>query len=383
MNILIIHNFYAGYGGENNIVKEQYKLLKNMNHNVFMFKRHNDQIKNKNIVYVFKNLFFKKLNQEIKKIIKEFKPDIAHVHNVFPLISSQIYNILWQYKIPIIQTVHNYRFACPNGIMFKNGKICDKCLSSNNFFECVYNKCYNNSIFYSIWYAYSIMIGYKKHHFEKIDKFIVFNDFLKNILIKKGFADKKIHVIPNFISSSEYAPKYEKENYIVYVGRFSEEKGIFTLLKSIKKIKNVNLKMLGDGGIKEKILEYINENNINNVELCGFIDGDKKDYIITKAKALIVPSECYETFGLVAIEAFSLGTLAIASNIGGLKYIIDDGYNGLKFSLTNYNDLTEKIKFIINNENEMLQMSKNAYKTYIDKYTSCDHYKKLIELYCK
>lgn len=386
MKVLIIHNKYSTYGGEDKIVEQQYSILKQNGVDVKLYCKDNNSI-NKlsktNKIRLIKDAYCsKQVEQELLCLLDDFKPDIVHIHNVYPLVSPVVYDFFKKYNIPIIQTLHNYRFICPNGLMFNANVICEKCLEKDSFYQCFHNKCYHNSNIQSLWYADIIGRAYKKGLFENIDKFISLNGFVKDKMIEKGYGSEKISIIPNCIMKSDGDLKeLNKEDYYLYIGRLSEEKGIITLMKTFSGLNNLNLKIIGDGPLKESVNKFVLDNNLDNIELLGFKGGQEKDELISKAKAVIVPSEWYDNFPTVVLEAFSLGTLVIASSIGGLQYMIEENYNGVKFTAGNVEELKEKICLLDKDNETILRLSKNAYETYKKNYTEDIYYNGHMNLY--
>lgn len=386
MNILLIHNKYAHYGGEDAIVEQQKNIFEQKGNKVFLYIKESVKIteysKINKLTLIKKAYKNKNVEKEVEDIIKNFKPHIAHVHNVYPLISPYIYEILYENNIPIAQTLHNYRFICANGLMFNKNKICEECLKNKNYYFCAYNKCYRDSYFQSLWYADVINNACKNGYFNKINKFIALNQFVKNKMIERGFEEEKICIIPNCTNLVNKEPNLNnKEDYYLYIGRLSEEKGTITLIKAFEKLKDINLKIVGGGPLEEEITNEINEKNLLNINLLGFKQGKEKEKIISKAKAIIVPSEWYENFPTVILEAFSLGTMVIASDIGGLSYMIEDNVNGIKFEMGNYKDLINKINYLEQNKDIIVEFSKNAYSTSQNDYSVENYYLRHENLY--
>ncbi len=386
MNILLIHNKYSIYGGEDKIVEQQYNILKK-NNNVKVYYRDNNEIRNFSFlskIKLFREAYnSKKTISDLLELIEKFRPDLVHVHNIYPLISPSIYNFFYERNIPVVQTLHNYRFICPNGLMFRDGHICDDCLRLSNFRSCIINKCYRESFIQSLWYSDIISKANKNKCFDKISKFVALNDFVKDKMIEKGYKKDLFEIIPNCIDISYNNCLNKKEDYYIYVGRLSSEKGILTMMKAFSKLSNVNLKIVGDGPLKNELKKFIFENNCNNIDLLGFKSGNEKLELIANAKALIVPSEWYENFPTVVLEAFSLGTIVIGTSTGGLSYMIKHNYNGYKFNLGDQEGLIEAIKNLNLDERNIIKLSNNAYNTYINYYSKDIYYNKHIELYNK
>lgn len=386
MKILIIHNRYSIYGGEDKIVEQQYDIFAKNGIDVKLYCENSKDISSLSKfdkLRLVRNAYYsKKTEKDLLCLIKNFIPDIVHIHNVYPLISPIVYDFFKKRNIAVVQTLHNYRFICPNGLMFNNDSICEKCLKKDSFYQCVSNKCYHNSYIQSFWYSSIIGRAYSKGIFNSIEKFISLNEFVKEKMMQKGYDKEKIAIIPNCITESENNFfQLEKENYYLYIGRLSEEKGVNTLIKAFSVMKDTKLKIVGDGPLKDQVENCINESNLKNIELLGFKSGQEKCKLIAEAKALIVPSEWYENFPTVVLEAFSLGTFVIGSSIGGLQYMIEDNYNGIKFVCGDIEDLRKKIYLVDNDWQTIIKLSQNAYKTYKDKYTEKIYYDNHMKLY--
>ena len=239
MKILQIHNTYKTFGGEDAVVENEKNLLTSNKHLVFQLIRKNeDEIKGliDNFI-VAKNLVNSEKSKKIVlNTLKEFTPDIVHIHNLFPLWSTSILNEFIKNKIPTIMTLHNYRMFCAKGTFYKNGRICDLCHKKSTI-QAVINSCYKKSFFKTIPVANSISANIKKNNWLKIDKFIALTDFQKKKFVELGLPKEKIIIKPHFVNSDQNDKNYNYEkNYALYIGRLSEEKGLLTLIKAWKKI---------------------------------------------------------------------------------------------------------------------------------------------------
>jgi len=380
MRVLIIHNSYKEFGGEDSVVNNQVKLLTEKGDEVCSYIVDSKEIDNYSKLdklRLLKNAYSSpKTMRNITKIIKKFQPDIAHVHNVYPLISPVVYKVLHDNNIPMVQTLHNYRFICPNGLFFINGEICTKCLDKKNYYQCGFNKCYHDSYTQSFWYADIIAKGNK--WFKYIDRFISLNHFVKDMMIQRGFAEAKIAIVPNFSyrMDTEIESK-SKEDYFLYLGRLSSEKGIETLLNAIDNTEGVKLYVAGDGVFKGKVMDLERK---GNVKYLGLVSGEEKNLLIKNARALIVPSEWHENFPTVILESMSVGTPVIASRMGGMQYLVEDGRNGVLFKTGDCKDLVEKIKYL-SNDLVASKMSKMALEIYENKYTPEIVYNEMMKVY--
>lgn len=386
LRILIIHNYYQQTGGEDLFVKAQIELLRKKKNEVIHFFKENSSIMNfsiwQKVMFPFHILFSLKIYKEINRFIQKEKPDIAHVHNVFPLISPSVYKALRDAKIPTVQTLHNFRFLCPNGLFYINEKICEKCKFGNTF-HAVMRRCFRRSYLLSSLYALTIGLYRKMGTFKNIDHFIALTPFVAHKYIESGLSSpEKISVIPNFIFRGEAKAKpKKKEAYFLYIGRLSEEKGLKNLLEIIEELPYVYFKIAGDGPLKLYLLEFTKKKNLKNIEYLGFIPGKEKEIILEKSLAVILPSLSYETFGLTCLEAMANATSVIASNRGSLPFIVEDGKNGLLFNPEDKEDFKNKILYLWKNPEIALEMGRCGREKFEIEYSEDVHYNKLITIY--
>jgi glycosyltransferase involved in cell wall biosynthesis len=367
MKIIQIHNKYRYFGGEDSVVDEEAKLLKSNNHEVIQLIRDNSKELSlfKNKLDVFKNISYSKksldiLDQETKRF---GIPDIVHVHNIFPLWTYSVFDFFKKRKIPIIMTLHNYRLIWEKlGLFHKNRK---------NY---GYFKESNIGSF-----IISKLINRRKDLLRNVSKFITHTEFTKQEFALSVLPIDKLIIKPNFLnfSKKKIIPTSKKKNAI-FASRISSEKGILTLIKAFRNI-DLNLDILGDGPLFYKV----KKNNINNIKLHGNLPRDEVNKFIGKSKFLVFPSEWYESFPMTILEAFREGTLVLASNIGSIKSIIKDRFNGILFEPGNTSDLIDKVKWILNNQKECDQITLNANNEFNKKYSSQVNYKQLIDVYEK
>jgi len=387
MKILIIHNHYQQKGGESIAVENQIELLRNMGHKVVKYEYHNREMNNYNVMdklYAFIRFFFNgKTRDEIKRVVKKEKPQIAHVHNVFPLISPGIYNALNDAKIPIFQSIHNFRFLCPNGLFFTNGNICERCKFGNTIYAIKF-KCVKESLLLSTLYALNIWLHRSIGTFRKIQCYIAPSEFTARKLAESGVTHReKIAVLGHFASSLNAGVVKRKNvpGYMLYVGRLSPEKGVVLLIKAATDSLGVGIKIIGDGPQYSKLVKLTRKLNATHIEFLGRVEGKDKIKYLENAMATIVPSVCYETFGLTALESLSVGTPVIAANTGSLPFIVNDGKNGLLFESGNYMDLRDKIKKLVKEKNLAYEMGLCGINTVKKKYNPNKYYNKLMAIY--
>ena len=205
MKILIIHNHYLEEGGEDRVVDSEIKMLKGFGHEVIIYKRSNKEIKGfplcKKVKFLLKDIIWSnETYREIREIIKKEKPDVAHVHNICILITPSVYDALDDFNIPVVQTLHNYRLICLNGLLYRDNKICEECLLRRSFLPALMHKCWRNSFFLSLAMARMLGAYFKKVNSQnKVAAYIALSKFSKNKFIESGLRQGKIFVKQNFI----------------------------------------------------------------------------------------------------------------------------------------------------------------------------------------
>ncbi len=381
MNILQINKFHYLNGGSERHYFDLIKLLEQKNYKVISFST-NDSRNNyskyskyfiskislenfnlKNILNIFYN---SEANSKLKQLIKNEKPDIAHLHNVYHQIPLSIARILKKNNIPIVLTLHDYKLICPNYKLFNKNKECHQC-EGNKFYKCFTNKCVKNSYsksFLSMLESYYHTKITKAHNY--IDLFIAPSIFMKQICVKYGLPEHKIIVMNNFVNNSlpthqeQELKKYKKPEYILYFGRLSKEKGVDLLVNAFKNTKkNLELKIVGTGPLHKELVKLTLKKSLaNKIKILGPKYGLSLKKIIFDAKAVVVPSIWPENMPLAILEAMLMQKVVIASQIGGIPEIIENGKNGFLFKAGSKNKL---LKIINNLDNyNLAEISKNA-----------------------
>lgn len=382
MTILQIHNYYQLSGGEDVVVEHERALLERNGHEVIQFLGHNDDLKNRNMVFAaVETIWSHAISRQLDHVLENRRFDIAHIHNTFLRISPAIYYALNRKQVPIVQTLHNYRLVCLNGTLFRAGHVCEECLVSASSLPGVIHRCYRDSL------AQSAVVGatLSLHRFMKtweknVDAYIALTKFSRNMFIRAGFAPEKVLVKPNFLSE-RIEPCTARSGYAIYVGRLAKEKGIQTLLWAWNALPDIPLKIIGDGPLREWVSNQTAAHRMNHVEILGSLPIHKVIAYMQRAYCLIFPSEWYETFGRVLIEAFACGLPVIASRLAAATEVLENERTGLFFSPGNSADLTAKVQWAWRHPVEMDEMGRNARREYELKYTPERNYEMLMSIY--
>ena len=386
MNILLAHNFYKYFAGEDAIALREKGLLEENKEQVYFYTKDNKETDsynlNKKINFFVQTIFSSSTKKELKTIIKDFKPDIAYTHNIFPLISPSIFHTLHAESIPCVQNVQDYRWLCPNGVFYINDSICEKC-KNGAFWNAIRYKCFRDSFLLSGLYATTIGTNRLSGVFKKIDAFVCTTEFNKQKLMEAGIEEKRLFIKPNYLDITNIEPSVGTGNHIIFLGRLSQEKGLWTLIKAFEKIKDLQLKIVGTGPLEHPLRKYIKENSINNISIEGFKEGDEKNNLIKNALFMVFPSEWYEHFPIVLLEAFAFGKPVIASDIGNMPLIVENEKSGLHFKAGDIDDLIEKIRILSQNNSEITRMGEFARKKIETYYTPEINYKILKSIFQK
>lgn len=380
MKILAIHNHYLEKGGEDEVFNAEVKLLQDHGHKVVLYEKTNEYIKN---LSFFKKLFFaltqpgfsKAVYKEIKEIVKREKPDIAHIHNIFLCITPSVYVALKEGGVPIVQTLHNYRFFCPKGTFFNNGMICEKC-SNRNFYNGVLKKCWRNSFLLSFFLAKLLYTW--SSFFKIIESYIVLSEFSKDKFVRLGLEKEKMYLKTNFLVTEPEGDRQD-HNYAVFIGRIVDYKGINTLMQTIKINPSFNLKIIGDGPLRKEVCDCAS--TYNNVEYLGQLDKSSVFTIINNSSFVIFPSECYENMPMVILESFASSKPVLASKLGAIKEFVVDGVNGVLFEPGNAEDLGAKISYLFSHNEERIEMGRNANRIYRERFSKEKNFQDLMSIY--
>lgn len=385
MRILIIHNHYLQPGGEDEVVNAERAMLEKFGQEVILFEGSNGEINSlsifKKLSFVFKEIYWSSETYgSVKRLIKARKPDLIHIHNTFLRLTPSIYQACYEASVPVVQTLHNYRFLCPIGTFYRQGTICQECLTMGRK-QAVIHKCWKNSYFLSFILTKIVKQFYSRHVLENmIDHFIVLSEFSKNIYLQNSFSKDKLSVKPNFLNFDP-GKAADSDNYALFVGSFQPYKGILTLLKAWQNLKErYPLKIIGDGLLDKEVSALAKG---LNVECLGRKSLKDTVEYMKKALFVIVPSECYENFPRVIIEAFACGKAVLASRLGAMQELVKDNRTGLLFEPQNPRDLADKISFLFANKTLVHDMGEKARGEFLAKYSMEKNYDILMGIYEK
>jgi glycosyltransferase involved in cell wall biosynthesis len=385
LKILLIHNTYQQPGGEDVVVEQEFQLLKRNRHDVMIYRRSNHEISS--LTSIQKLRLLQRIisaddaRSEVRDLLRTHKPDIVHVHNTFMMISPSVYQACVDERVPVVQTLHNYRLLCPGSTFYRDGHVCEDCME-HSLLSSVRHGCYRESHLMTA--ASALML--KTHRVRKtwntqVDSYIALTRFAKRKFIDGGFPADKIHVKANFVEVDPGMRTYPG-NYALFVGRLSEEKGLLTLLDAWERLpKIVPLVIVGEGPLRSRLESEVEKRKLQDIQFRGWLKRDEVRAAMKEAAFLVFPSVWYETFGMTVTEAFASGTPVLGSRLGAIEEIIDNGVNGLHFEPGNANDFAKKIAWAWEHLIEMETMGRAARRTYQAQYTAEKSYAALMDIY--
>lgn len=384
-NVLIIHNYYQIPGGEDSVVANEKRLLEDYGHKVVLYCRNNSELnkmsKLKKLILPFTTVFNMRTYGEVKHIIKKYKIEVVHVHNTLNLISPAVYYIALAMKVPVIQTIHNFRLLCPGAAFYRDGHVCEDCVTQG--LKCaVIHGCYRGNRIHTLACVINTKIHRMTGVYGKLN-YICLTEFNKEKLLGlKQIKPEKIFVKPNFVDSNgKVIPYEERINQVVYAGRLDKLKGINLLLQVWKRVEAEQgaeapkLVICGTGPMEDWCKEYIAEQKLKNVEMRGFVQNIETKKIISTSKVLILLTQWYEGFPMAILEAYSVGTPVIGSDIGNVRSLIWEGITGY---IVQHDSEDSIYDTLVNSNYDLCDNVRNVYEK---NYSRKLNYQQLINIY--
>ncbi len=378
MVILFVHNHYQQSGGEDAGVSQERDLLAARGHSIVEYTRHSDEIVlnglGSRIRLGATALWSKRTYLELRSLLAKERPDVAHIHNTVPFISPSAYYACAEARIPVVQTLHNYRLLCPAGNLLRQGHVCEECME-HTLLRSVWHRCYKDSVSASSTIALMIAsqraLGTWKN---KVDCYIARTEFARTKFIEGGLPAEKIVVKPCFVHPDPGLRTGSGETAL-FVGRLSPEKGLRTLISAWEYLGGrLPLRIAGDGPLRAELEAEIERRRVVGVQMLGRLCGPDTLAEMKRARFVVFPSEWYEGLPLTIAEAFACGVPVIASRIGSMIELVEDGRTGLHFTPGDARDLAAKVEWAWAHPGATEEMGLNARAEYEAKYTAEQNY---------
>ncbi|RRR99907.1 glycosyltransferase family 1 protein [Aquabacterium soli] len=373
--VLLVHNAYQQRGGEDSVLESEMALLRQQGHEVALYHRSNDDIQAMSKPELLANtLWSRQTVRDIHDWAARFKPDVIHVHNTLPLVSPSVYWGAADVGVPVVQTLHNYRLACLDATFLREGRICEDCLGKVPWRGVVHG-CYRGSALHSGAMA-SMLVMHRAigTYRRKVTRYIALSEFGRAKLTQAGLPAERISVKPNFLEWRDQ-PDWSNRDGGLFVGRLSPEKGVDVLLQALARLPSPNVRVVGGGPLEGQVHHQLGPNAL------GFQPLPQVMALMQSAAFMVLPSLWYEGFPRTIVEAFANGTPVVASRLGAMAEVIEDGVTGLLFTPGDVPDLTAKLAWALSHPQDMLAMGRAARRRYETHYSPDVNHAQLLSIY--
>lgn len=376
LRVLMVHNQYQQAGGEDAVVRDECALLEKNGVSVNLYRQHNRQVEDMPRLQVALNtIWSQRTVTEIGDLCERFRPDVIHAHNTFPLISPSLYFAARQHRVPVVQTLHNFRLFCAQAMFLRDGKICEDCIGTLPW-RGVLHRCYRDSAAQS-----AVVVGMQGIHRalgsyrREVTRYIALNQFCREKFIQAGLPGERISIKPNFVDLPP--PLLQLRRGALFVGRLSQEKGISTLGEAAMLYPEAQLTVIG-AGPEQPLIQ-----GRRNIRLMGWQQPPAITQYMQQAAYLVMPSLWYENFPRTLVEAYACGLPVIASRLGAMAELVKDGVTGLLFEPGDANDLVKKMRWADSQPEAMQRMGLAARKEYEQKFTPETNFSQLMGIYAE
>ena len=383
LSVLCVHNRYIQPGGEDQVFESETQLLAE---NGVRVEKVEEQTAYpgglvRKIEAAVDCVWSRSWHQKFKTILRNTRPDVVHIHNFFSVISPSVYYACKEEGVPVVQTLHNYRLACPAASFYRDGKICEECLDRGPFHAVRYG-CYRDSKLATAALAAMLEVHRRKNTWtEMVDCYIALTEFAREKLIQGGLPAEKIRVKPNFVLPDP-GPRAGNGDYALFVGRLVDLKGVGTLIKAWSKLPApIALVIAGDGPFRPEMEKLIADLKLTNVDYRGRLSRQQTLATMKGARFLMFPSEWYEGFPVTIAEAFACGVPVLASRLGSMQEIVENRRTGLHFTAGDPADLAEKVRWAWSHPEETSTMGLAARAEFEAKYSAKQNFGMLTEIY--
>lgn len=375
MKVLVAHNAYQQRGGEDMVVEAEVALLRAAGHEVELLLRHNDELATlPHWRAAAGTLWSWRTRRDARAALRAFRPEVVHVHNTFPLLSPSLYGACAEAGVPVVQTLHNFRLACPQAMFLREGRVCEDCLGRAPL-PALRHACYRGSRAQTAAVVGMLLLhralGTWQHG---VDRYIALNDFCRDRFIAAGLPGERIAVKPNFVAAP--APGDAPRRGFLFVGRLAPEKGLDVLAQAWSACELAGpLRVAGDGPLAPLL------QGLPRCAALGSLALPQVQAQMARASALVLPSVCLESFPRTLVEAFGAGLPVIASRLGALPGLVEEGRTGLLFTPGDAADLARCLAWAEANPVAMAHMGRAAREVYEARYTPERNLRQLLDIY--
>ncbi len=382
MTILVVHNRYRFRGGEDRVFEAECALLEARGHRVIRYVEDNARIDRMSRLRLAGTVLWNgRAYRELRALIARERPSLVHFHNTFPLLSVAAFRAARDARVPAIETLHNYRLACPNGLLWRAGRPCRDCVGRWFPWPGVRHACYRGSRAATFLAALSVVARKAAGAWhDGVEAYIVLSRFARSVLLEAGLPERKVVVKPNFVDPDP-GPGNGDGGYAVYLGRLSEEKGVAVLLEAWCSLRRPRrLVVAGDGPLAGEVRRLSGRCGI---EAKGLVSRDVAFVLLREAAVLVAPSLCYEGCPMAVLEAFATGTPVLASDLGGLRELVSPGETGWLVNPGDAGALASALDAALADTARLRSMRRLARRVFEERYTAQANYRQLMEIYSR
>jgi glycosyltransferase involved in cell wall biosynthesis len=385
VKILMVHNAYREGGGEETVFTAERDLMRTAGHDVICYQRDNREIDGygpwHRATLPLRTVWAWDSHRALRELIARERPEVAHFTNTFPLISPAAYDACREAGVAVVQSLHNYRLACPAATFQRSGQVCENC-SEHSLWRSVRHRCYRGSRRATSLVAGMLAVHRRRGTWnERVDRYVALTEFARNKFAAAGLPAEKIAVKPNFVAPDP-GERARAGDYALFVGRLAPEKGLHTLLDAWSRLSwPIPLRIAGDGPLRVALQLEAERRRIRDVEFLGALPRGDVFKSIAEARFLVVPSLWYEGFPMAIAEAYACGVPVIASRLGALREIVEEGRTGLHASPGNAADWAERLTWAWGEPDALVEMGHEARRTWRACYTAEHNASQLEEIY--
>jgi len=377
--VLQVHTRYRQAGGEDQVVEAERALLEGADVSVDQVLFDNAELAESRSVagdlrIAAGAIWSRAAERRVRAAISERKPDVVHVHNTFAAASPSVFRGVGDR--PVVQTLHNYRWVCPVATAFRDGHTCTDCVGLPVALPAVVHACVRGSRVQSAVATTSIAVHRAAGTLRSIDQFVALTSFQRRLMVDGGLPADRVRVIPNFHEPDPGVGESPRAG-MLYLGRLAVEKGLGPLLRATA-IEPGLVRIAGSGPLADAVERAA---SAGELEFLGSISSAEVLDQLRRSVALVVPSIWFEGFPLVLLQAYATGTPVIASRIGSLAELVEDGVTGLLARPADPVDLAGRLRWAADHPAEMAGLGQAARERYLQRYRGASHLKALLELY--
>ncbi len=389
MKVLLVHNRYrsASPSGEDRVVDQEAQALVDEGHTVERFERSSDEIARlplagKALVPV-QVLWNEKARRELVGLLRSYRPAVVHVHNTFPLLSPAVLHACHAERVPVVATIHHYRLVCPSGTLFRDGRVCHDCIGRLPL-PGVRHGCYRDSVLSTLPMA-AATVAHRRVWRTMVSAYVFLSRAQRDLIAADGLPAERLFVKPNFIPSTTIEPSAERSSRVVYAGRLTEEKGIPLLMEAWDHYTSgphrgsLELCVAGAGPLEAKVAGWAADRR--SVRWLGMLTRRDCASLVAGARAVLVPSQWEETFGLVAVEAMAAGVPPVAPAHGSFPELMTHGVDGVLFEPGNAEALATVMRDIEARPEHFAALGRAARQTYEQRFSRDANVEQLLQIY--